>query len=87
MLEQPVAVIPAGVFCCHRFVCRRPIADWLNTWWNHSTEQWYCQKCAILINDSYPGLLVRRLHPDVAALIDEKAGPELSSKEEDEERA
>lgn len=74
LLGQPIAVVPAGQLVCNRSACRRPLDNPHNMWWNFSTQKWYCQKCALLINEGCPGLLVRRHHANVAALIDEKAG-------------
>jgi hypothetical protein len=41
-------------------------------WWNSSTLAFYCQKCALMINEGNPGLLKRRLPDDVAEMIEEK---------------
>jgi hypothetical protein len=41
-------------------------------WWNSSTLAFYCQKCALMINEGCPGLLKRRLPDDVAEMIEEK---------------
>jgi hypothetical protein len=35
---------------CNRFSCQAPGA----TWYNHSTQRFYCKPCALLINDYKP---------------------------------
>lgn len=44
---------------CNRKACRKDGADW----WNHSTQAWYCRKCALKINavnPEVPGLCEHR---------------------------
>lgn len=41
---------------CKRKACRQPGAEW----WNSSTQAWYCQPCAFVINDHSPRLCIRR---------------------------
>jgi len=35
---------------CNRFACQAPGA----TWYNHSTERYYCERCALDINNFKP---------------------------------
>lgn len=35
---------------CNRTACQKPIASY----YNHSTEKWYCADCATLINNANP---------------------------------
>lgn len=41
---------------CNRTVCRKPNA----TWYNHSTQKYYCKGCAMLLN---------RVNPDAVQLF------------------
>lgn len=72
ILAQPIQVKPHQWSLCNRSACQRPLDDILNMWWNASTLAFYCQKCAIMINEYNPGLLKRRLPDDVAEMIEEK---------------
>jgi len=51
--------------CCNRWACKSiETPSW---WWNPSTRAWYCQKCALAINDgTYPQLCIQEINlPDL----------------------
>lgn len=78
-LDKPRKAAIAGHVYCYRRACQVELDDPLNMWFNDSTRQWYCQKCAIMINQWNPGLCKRLQHPSLALVIDEKAGEELTN--------
>lgn len=50
--EGRPAAVSSTARRCARNACQRPGA----TFWNSSTRDWYCRRCALAINEHAPGL-------------------------------
>lgn len=68
MTNDPAA---ACVILCNRSACRAPGA----TYFNASTQQWYCEKCAKRINETAPELcsLTVRTYSEWKAIYGDKS--------------